>query len=274
MSPIAISVASCRSVPWAALALGVLLNLMGGGLAPAEIYRDRERHYEIALPREWRPMDAALPKKTNIQYTAGFVTSRGLMNAPYILVQEQSVPTLGASLDEIEAEVRKGLPAGLKQARSKLGASITDLDINEIIFDRDKRRILMSLQISAGPGQTLRAQSCGMIGKEKVLFFHCYSPLKQFAEHQPTFQSIQNSFCFDLGYTYEPGQSKSADLLGIARDLPPHVLASIVVGVVMIVLALLLAFRRQKTSRQTSGSSADGEDWPEEWARYRPTPTA
>jgi hypothetical protein len=205
------------------VALGLILHAGNGALA--ETHRDAARHYSLELPPGWVAMPPEQVKlindmvaqsmpTANVRYHAGFLPQTMPPGTIlYALVQYQ--PPMGKTYEEIERNVARDFPAGLKQAEGALGDLARNLTVGSPVLDRARSRIIMRFQMQAPPPVgALQGFSVWHLGKEGVVQIHCYAPEKDFQTYSPIFNQLQDSFRFDPGYTFDAASASSSSSAG------------------------------------------------------------
>lgn len=203
------------------LAIGSVLAVSAS--ARGEEFREKDRRFSLQLPPGWGtiPKDAleranALANRASvgvtIHYVAGFqVLGQPPMNYPYVLVQPLPMPREANSYEDIEKALAKEFNAEVKQAVVKnteqtFRGLVDNLAIGSPVLDRAKNRVVLRLEMNAPGLGKIQGLSIGSLGSKEIVFLHCYAVADEFKQHLPTFEALADSFTFDTGYAFTPGQ--------------------------------------------------------------------
>jgi hypothetical protein len=201
------------------LALALLPAL--AGRTEAQAYRDADHHFSIELPRGWEPMTKSEVDSANffvggrlpgfgVMYSAGLrrKTDR-LGNFPYVLIQCVSGPPSGSSYEELEKSLLVDLSPHLKAAQSRVGDIVKDMNLDKPVLDRKSNTVRMYSQSTVNGFGTVKGISIGHLGRDNVIFVHCYAKADSFDSCMPTFRNINNWLSFDPGYEFKQGKGSS-----------------------------------------------------------------
>jgi hypothetical protein len=217
--------------------LAVSLVLHGGTSAFAAPYRDAARHYTLELPQGWEAMSAQELNQINellrqrvpgsaIHYHAGLRQTGTLPGTyPYILVQFTPFTSPNASYEDIEQTLKREFPGEVKQAEGVLGDLARNLTVGTPVLDRSRNRILTRVQLGVPFIGTIQGFSVGHIGKEGIVYVHCYAPENDFATLSPAFNRLQESFQYDAGYTFTPAKGNT-----FMRNIGKHAAVGALIG--------------------------------------------
>ena len=199
-----------------ALALGVIATLAGN--CEAQSYRDDAKHFTVELPKGWEVMTQSEMAQVNsligartlgmgVHYDAGLRhKSARLGSLPYVLIQVMPGPPNGASYEELEKSLSIDLKGPLKDAQGRMGDVIREMDVGQPALDRKSLCVIMRTQSSVANVGVVKGMSMGHIGKDNVVFIHCYAKAEDFDTSVPTFTRINEWFSFDRGYDFKPGK--------------------------------------------------------------------
>src|SRR5262249_36730037 len=87
------------------------------------------------------------------------------------------------------------------------GIPLRSLEIGETSLDRSTKRLMMRMQASVVGDGVVHGLSIGMLGKEGVVFLHCYAKQERFARMLPVFEVFADSFEFAAGKDYDPAEA-------------------------------------------------------------------
>jgi hypothetical protein len=199
-------------------AIAAGLVFLSGGEVRAENYRDDTRHFSLKLPQGWARVPSQAVAAANnmvrgrgfgqVQYSTGFQRSgRPPLEYPYILVQFQSAPTEGMSYEDIEAQLAKAGPAmnnAVKEVKDKMSDIGKNISISRPTIDRATNRFVAESRMDVMGVGPIAGHSIGILGKEGILFLHCYAKSSDLDNQLPTFNAIADSFQYDKGYEFNP----------------------------------------------------------------------
>jgi hypothetical protein len=202
--------------PTTILAVCVCAHLGAVSLSAAP-YRDAARHFTLDLPQGW---EALSPEELNqintavkqlkapqpIRYETGFRRSDSDPGSyPFVLLQVQTANTTGASYEELEKALSRDLNAPLKELQGQLTDVVKDMSIGTAVLDRTRNRVLVRMQMNVAGEGPVQGLSVGHLGKDGLVFLHCYATAPEFERWLPTFNQLNDSFRYDAGYTFTPG---------------------------------------------------------------------
>jgi hypothetical protein len=193
---------------------------------PAERFKDQNRHYSLKLVPGWVPFNKQALENANkfarerspggpfapsITYEGGFhLQNQPATSFPYILTQWQSLPSSasGESWEDIEKSLGAADLKGIgEKVEAKLNDLVKNVQMGKPVLDRERGRIIMHMQTDSPLGK-LQAFSVGYIGKEGILFLHCYDKALTYNATVGNFQAMVDSFEFEPGYAFEPGSGR------------------------------------------------------------------
>jgi hypothetical protein len=195
---------------WQNLAPLALLLLLCGPAA-AVSHRDNARHFTFTLPNGWSAMAPQLlaainqeAKRLGVNYESAFQPgNRPPGTCPYVLVQVKPMSTAGA--EEIEAALtRELLGAEVEKVEGELPDMVKDIKVGRPAFDRTRNRIVLRLE-SMVQGRKVLSISYGMIGKNAVVFLHCYAYAEDYERCEPVFETTADTFRYDEAFRFVPG---------------------------------------------------------------------
>src|SRR5205085_7844703 len=95
----------------------------------------------------------------------------------------------------------------VKQVKREAGLSLRSLDLGEVSLDRKVNRLMMRLQASVPGEGAVHGLSIGMLGKDGIVFLHCYAREERFSKTVPVFEVFADSFQFARGKAYDPAEA-------------------------------------------------------------------
>jgi hypothetical protein len=205
-------------IPGLTLCMGITLASPGA----AQTYHDDQHHYSIELPRGWIAMPQKEVDQVNarlgggllgggVHYDAGLRKSSGRLGTfPYALIQTVPSPPGGSSYQEIEKSLAVDLKTPIKEARGRLGDLVKDLKVGQPVLNRETNCIILRTQITAPGVGEVKGFSVGHLGRDNVVFVHCYAKGNDFDAAMPVFRRINDWFSFDKGYDFKPGAGGAA----------------------------------------------------------------
>jgi hypothetical protein len=206
------------------LAAGMVVLSAGDGRA--DPYRDATHHFSLKLPAGWTRVPAQALAAANamvrgrgfgqIQYTAGFQrTGRPPLEYPYVLVQFQSAPADGMTYEEMEVELAKAgqaMDQSVQQVKDKMSDLGKDVSISRPTIDRAKNQFVAKSRMDVMGVGPVAGHSIGIVGKDGIVFLHCYTKAADMDNRLSTFNAIADSFQYDKGYEFVPGSGRLAGL--------------------------------------------------------------
>jgi hypothetical protein len=197
------------------LALGLIAVL--AGRCAAQSYRDDAKHFTIELPRGWEVMSKSEMAQVNslisgrigmdVHYDAGLRhKSARLGSVPYVLIQVMRGPPSGASYEELEKSLSIDLKGPIKEAQGRMGDMVREMKVGQPVLDRKSLCVVMRTESSVANVGVVKGVSMGHLGKDNIVFIHCYTKAEEFDSSVPTFTHINEWFSFDRGYDFKPGK--------------------------------------------------------------------
>jgi hypothetical protein len=185
-----------------------------------------------------------MTRSEDVTYEAGFRpkgTDPG--QYPHVLIQKVPGEIERASYDE----VRRGFAKALRLPVKSVEGTTKEPTLGVAVLDRSRNRLAFMEKLKAPGVGPVRGLSVGHLGESGVVFVHCYAEEDGFAEAKPTFDQLNDSFRFDLGYEFQPAgyerpkkpAKKDADDVESAADSagePPDLTTSLIVGGVVTVV--------------------------------------
>jgi hypothetical protein len=196
--------------------LAIAMMPMLAGRCVGQTYRDDERHFSIELPKGWQPMTKSELAQVNSTIGGGFLggvhydgglrhSSDRLGKFPYVLIQSVKGPPSGASFEEIEKSLSIDLRAPIKEAQGRFGDVVRDLKIGQPALDRKSKVVIMNTQSTVNGVGATKGLSMGHLGRDNIVFIHCYAKANEFNDCLASFTRINDWFSFDRGYDFKPG---------------------------------------------------------------------
>jgi hypothetical protein len=198
------------------LALGSIAVL--AGRCEAQSYRDAEKHFTVELPKGWEVMSKSEMAQVNsliggrmmgmgVHYDAGLRhKSARLGSLPYVLIQVMRGPPSGASYEELEKSLSIDLKGPIKEAQGRMGDIVREMKVGQPVLDRKSLCVVMRTESSVANVGVVKGVSMGHLGKDNIVFIHCYAKAEEFDSSVPTFTHINEWFSFDRGYDFKPGK--------------------------------------------------------------------
>jgi hypothetical protein len=130
------------------------------------------------------------------------------------------MPAGSATYEEIE----KGLGAlnkekVIKETEGAFNGLMKNTALNEMVLDRDHNRVLTRIQQDVAIIGKIQGISAGFLGKDGIVFLHCYDKAASFPATLPNFQAMLDSFQYDEGFAFQPRQAAAP------LDVVPNILA-------------------------------------------------
>lgn len=197
--------------------LAVVFLSLVTGRCEAQSYRNAEKHFSIELPKGWQVLPKTELDQINrliggrmfsvpVHYEAGLRRQSGRLGSfPYVLIQTVKGPPSGASFEELERALAVDMSAPLKEAQGKISDIIREMKVGQPVLDRKSKRVIMHTQSTLNGVGTAKGLSIGHLGKDNIVFIHCYQKAEDFENSLPTFMHINDWFSFDNGYDFKPG---------------------------------------------------------------------
>jgi hypothetical protein len=204
---------------WTLLTLVVALLVVPAarpGERRKETYRDAARHFTVTLPDGWAVMPPDALAQVNemavrmggTRYEAAFmVKGQQPGSYPYVLVQSMPRNTSGVSYEQIERELARDFSGEVKKVEGKLADIGKNLTMGKPGLDRGTNRVYNRLQMDVALFGRINGLSVGTLGKDGVVFLHCYARDADFNRLLPTFNALADTFHYDAGYEFVPGQA-------------------------------------------------------------------
>ena len=187
-------------------------------------YTDKVGHWHVRIPGEWSVGPEELLKAANAEaaklagkfagnfrYVLLLIPTSPARRTSYILVQETPTSDLGATYDQIEAELKSQnpdkLPAEVKEATRGL---IEATSTTQPVLDRVRNRYTTTSTQKATDGKELKSVWVTYLGRGSNVQFNCYATSDTFDAQMPAFARITDSFAYDPGYEFVPGGPNDA----------------------------------------------------------------
>ena len=199
------------------LVLALSLIAILAGRCEAQNYRDADKHFTVELPKGWEVMSKSEMAQVNslisgrigrgVHYDAGLRhNSARLGSLPYVLIQVMRGPPSGASYEELEKSLPIDLKEPIKEAQGRMGDIVREMKVGQPVLDRKSLCVVMRTESSVANIGVVKGVSMGHLGKDNIVFIHCYATAKEFDSSVPTFTHINEWFSFDRGYDFKPGK--------------------------------------------------------------------
>ena len=131
---------------------------------------------------------------------------------PYVLIQVVKGPPSGASFEELEKSLAVDFSAPLKDAQGRLGDVIRDLKVGQPALDRKSKVVIMHTQSTVNGVGATKCLSTGHLGKDNIVFIHCYAKASEFSACLPNFTRINDWFSVRPRLRFQAGQRKRRDI--------------------------------------------------------------
>lgn len=178
--------------------------------ASAEEIRNEQHRYTVKVPQGWQIMPApqlqalmqASPARTKFDY--GFVQPEG-SELTYALLMTITDNVSRYTMDELEKSLARDLNVNMIQkkiAEENLENMIKDVKMGTAYIDRDKKRVVINMDMNVMGMAKLRCLGFGMLGKNSVTFLYCYGTQDTFTKLIPSFEKLADSFAYDADQVY------------------------------------------------------------------------
>jgi hypothetical protein len=195
----------------------VLVCIPTRGVAD-ERYVDKAHGFSVELPSRWvsvspdviTQLNTAIARflRQNISYLTCFVPKgRTSAELPRVLIQFQPWDAGVPTFEALEEGLQQELPSAINKVREDSSLPLRSLELGEFNLDRREKRILMRMQASVPGEGVVHGLSIGMLGKQGVVFLHCYAKEDKFTRTVPVFEVMADSFRFDAGKAYDPAEA-------------------------------------------------------------------
>lgn len=236
------------------------LMLMAAGVRGEE-YRDVSRHFSLTLPKSWTKMDPSfvaqmnkfiqqrLPEK-NITYDTGFQPRHKQQGEyPYILVQWYTgAPPRSYEAIERGLILENGNKTIIKQVEGAMSDITKNVSLDAIAVDRIRNRTVQRIQSEVAGVGKVQGLSVGFLGKDGIASVHCYDREADFDKSLSSFNTLLDSFQYDVGYAYQPSSS-SIDWSSVrGSSLIGGIVGGAIGGLVALLVALKKILSKQKKS--------------------------
>lgn len=208
------------------LASAAVIAILAFGTARAgEMFNDKSRGYSVELPERWVSVSpnvmtqindaVSMFVKQNVSYQACFVpTGHTSAELPRILIQFQPWSDGVPTYDVLEKTLKSELPGAVNKVKNEVGAPLRSLEVGEIALDRKANRLTMRMQSSAPGDGVVHGLSIGMLGRDGIVFLHCYARQDRFARTVPLFEVFADSFQFNPDRAYDPSLATITTMSG------------------------------------------------------------
>ncbi|MFO0973654.1 MAG: hypothetical protein U1A27_09475 [Phycisphaerae bacterium] len=197
-------------------ALMTLAFAFGDSDEAPEIHREETLHVSVRFPADWKPVSAEVVAKINalvaerlpqapVHYSAAFQPGGGeSLESTYILIQPFVKSTRGFSLPQMAKDMSEQSGKEIKQVQGALKDICKDIRMGEVLVDEDRRQLVLRSDSEITDGESVAGISFGVVGREGLVWVHCYAHATDFAKHLPEFQQIAAAVAYDPGFGYVP----------------------------------------------------------------------
>jgi hypothetical protein len=194
------------------------LALLAAGPAAADPFRDQQWRFTLEVPAGWERMSAdevgtlntvmrSLTRSEDATYEVGFrPTGSNPGDYPFVLIQKVPGEIERATYDEIH----KGLTRSLRMPVQSVEGKAAEPTVGRAVLDRSRHRVAVTDTFKAPGVGPVRSLTIGHLGESGVVFVHCYAQEEEFAKTKPTFDQLNDSFRYDLGYEFLPAGAEPA----------------------------------------------------------------
>ena len=184
----------------------------------ADYYREKIYGLSVEIPDHWHSVAPEVVTQINstiarflnakISYLTCLVPA-GHTSAelPRILIQFQpwdgGIPTYEAIEDTLKNDVRQAIGKIKKDSSIPLRS----LEVGDASLDRKSNRIMMRMQSSVPGDGLVQGLSIGILGKQGVVFLHCYAKDEKFRRTAPLFEYFADTFKWEAGKEYNPAEA-------------------------------------------------------------------
>lgn len=234
----------------------LFLSFMSFIYAQAFIFSDIADHYSFDLPAGWEeiPKDvvdsfvdevARQTQGQRIEYVAGFqLSDKEYFQYPYILVQEYKFEFDTPSYREIEKIFNMGsLDQVTTNKIKEYSELVRNAKFDQPFVDKERNIIFVNIQADVVNIGAVNGLMVMFLGKGGIVQLNFYSVKDEYSRWLPVFNSIIDSFQYDIGHEYSPVENVQYNSLRVSER--------VVIGAIMGALlglsgALFLFLRRKK----------------------------
>jgi hypothetical protein len=198
--------------------LVAMVTWIAGPAYADELFKDNANGFSVEIPDRWVSVSpnvmtqinsaVAMFLKQKVSYLACFVpyghTSAEL---PRIMIQFQPWDTGIPTYEALEESLKRDVKTAIGEVKKESGSTIRSVELGQISLDRKENRIVMRLQAAVRGEGTVQALSVGMLGKNGIVFLHCYATDDKFTRTVPLFEVFADSFKFAPGHAYDPAEA-------------------------------------------------------------------
>jgi hypothetical protein len=189
--------------------LAFALVMLSWREARVEEHRDAGRHYSFQVPNGWTKFAPEAIALMNAMgkgvFDTGYQPADQLPgDFPYFVVQPTTVNLVRHSYPEIERGLAKLNPIGSPKGNQAFGPVVSNATITSFAFDKSKNRAVVRAELNV-LDRKVRGTSYAMVGKNAIIWLHCYALDDEFEGSLQTFNSVAESFRYDQGFEFVPG---------------------------------------------------------------------
>jgi len=188
--------------------------------APAhadEFYKNDTYGFSVEIPQRWVSVSPDVVTQINtavamflqqkVTYLACLVPKgRTSQELPRILVQFQPWDGGAPTYEALEESLKRDIKDAVKEVKKEI-VPLRSLEVGDVSLDRSTNRLLMRMQASVAGDGTVQGLSVGMLGKDGIIFLHCYAKQDKFARSMALFEVFADSFQFVKGKEYNPADA-------------------------------------------------------------------
>jgi hypothetical protein len=142
--------------------------------ASAETYRDDQNYVTVEIPAGWTVMseDAVgeIGQSIGTTYSIGF-EPRGRKPHEYPYVVGRMIPRLQpfASWEEVKRDAAARTDERVKDAKQKLGQMLVRVDVDPIVIERDKKRVVVRTRVVLRD-RAISGYTVGVVGQNGIYY--------------------------------------------------------------------------------------------------------
>ncbi|GJM26796.1 MAG: hypothetical protein DHS20C16_32110 [Phycisphaerae bacterium] len=226
--------------------------------ALGETYRDDRNHFTITVPDGWvaiapetiEMVNATIreqmrnSKTQGVEHDAGFqLEGTPPLAYPYFLVQGIRQDFSEMSYSALERGLGVGVEDGVQEASEAFSEFMDNAEIGKPILDREKGRIMTSVEMDVVGVGEVKGISVGWLSKDGIMNIHCYARASDFDKWAPTFETITNSLQFDEGYKFKPKMNSV-----LSSAMRGAIIGGVVGGLGSLIFAGVRASKKKKAA--------------------------
>lgn len=240
------------------MVLGIAIFIGHTSTAFAQIpYSDPTNHYSFTLPSEWKEIPISVINQyvdeavrqtqgQRTEYAAGFqLSEKDYFKYPYILIQNRDVNT--PSYSQIEKTfLDSNFQGSIKQKIDDYSELLANATFEKPFFDKKRNIIFMNTQLDVTNVGKVNGLIAMFLGKQSITQLNFYAVSTEYSQWIPVFNSIIDSFQYDIEYTYSPEDFIKNDSPSLFKSVIEKGLSGTVVG--LIAGAIVWSLRKKSNS--------------------------